>query len=106
MQDQLLKGVLDLALLTALREESYGYALVEQLRRAGLSDVADASVYGTLKRLEIAGYVTARFVPSPNGPQRKYYRLTASGTSQLRSLSKDWHDLVSAIGRIGRDDDR
>ncbi|MGH2718995.1 MAG: PadR family transcriptional regulator, partial [Actinomycetota bacterium] len=45
---QLLKGVLDLAVLAVVRDEdAYGYDIVRKLRQAGLEDVGDASVYGT-----------------------------------------------------------
>ena len=49
---QLLKGVLDLAVLAVLRDEDgYGYDILRRLRAAGLEEVGDASVYGTLRRL-------------------------------------------------------
>ena len=69
---QLLKGVLDVAVLAALREsDGYGYDVVRRLRAAGLSDVGDASVYGTLRRLYNAGALTTYVVPSDEGPHRK-----------------------------------
>ena len=44
---QLLKGVLDLAVLAVLRDtDGYGYDVLRRLRAVGLEDVADASVYG------------------------------------------------------------
>ena len=50
-RSQLVKGVLDLAVLSALsQEDGYGYDVVRRLRSAGLVDVAEASVYGTLRR--------------------------------------------------------
>ncbi len=53
---QLLKGVLDLAVLAVvLDDDGYGYDIVRRLRAAGLDDVGDASVYGTLRRLYQAG---------------------------------------------------
>ena len=56
---QLLKGVLDLAVLAVLREEDgYGYDVLRRLRSAGLDEVGDASVYGTLRRLYKAGLLT------------------------------------------------
>ena len=68
---QLLKGVLDVAVLAALREsDGYGYDVVRRLRAAGLSDVGDASVYGTLRRLYNAGALTTYVVPSDEGPHR------------------------------------
>ncbi len=51
-QSQLLKGVLDLAVLAVLADEDgYGYDVVRRLREGGVEAVAEASVYGTLRRL-------------------------------------------------------
>src|SRR4051794_6211328 len=56
---QLLKGVLDLAVLAVVSEEDgYGYEVLRRLRAAGLTEVGDASVYGTLRRLYAAGALT------------------------------------------------
>ncbi|WP_262379823.1 PadR family transcriptional regulator [Nonomuraea sp. PA05] len=61
---QLLKGVLDLAVLAVLNDrDGYGYDVVRRLREAGLQEVGDASVYGTLRRLFKAGALTS-YVPS------------------------------------------
>jgi PadR family transcriptional regulator, regulatory protein PadR len=77
---QLLKGVLDLAVLAALRDEDgYGYDILRRLRGAGLEDVGDASVYGTLRRLFNAGFLNTYVVPSDEGPHRKYYGLNPAG---------------------------
>src|SRR3954447_5766900 len=74
---QLLKGVLDLAVLAVVDgEDGYGYDIVRRLRDGGLSEVGDASVYGTLRRLYAAGALTSYVVPSESGPHRKYYGIT------------------------------
>ena len=53
---QLLKGVLDLAVLAVVADEDgYGYDVVRRLRAGGLEEVGDASVYGTLRRLYLDG---------------------------------------------------
>src|SRR3712207_3734557 len=81
---QLLKGVLDVAVLAVLRrEDGYGYDVVRRLRESGLEEVGDASVYGTLRRLFQAGHLTSYVVPSDEGPNRKYYALNASGRDML-----------------------
>lgn len=88
---QLLKGVLDVAVLAVLAErDSYGYDVVRRLREAGLSEVGDASVYGTLRRLFKAGALTSYVVPSEEGPHRKYYGLNDIGRDQLARSSKTW----------------
>ena len=88
---QLLKGVLDTAVLAVLRGgNTYGYDLVRKLREAGFEDVGDASVYGTLRRLFGGGYLTSEIVPSDEGPPRKYYGLNKTGRDQLESATKTW----------------
>jgi PadR family transcriptional regulator len=98
---QLLKGVLDLAVLSVLADDDgYGYDVVRRLRDAGLDEVGDASVYGTLRRLFAGGALTSYVVPSDEGPHRKYYGLTARGRDQLAEMTKEWRvfaDIVQGL---------
>jgi PadR family transcriptional regulator len=98
---QLLKGVLDLAVLAVLRGgDGYGYDVLRRLRAAGLEDVGDASVYGTLRRLFNAGAVTSYVVPSEEGPHRKYYGLNAAGREQLEQSEKTWRAFAETMGQL------
>ncbi len=98
---QLLKGVLDLAVLAVLRDEDgYGYDIVRRLRAAGLDEVGDASVYGTLRRLFQAGCLTTYVVPSEEGPHRKYYALNKAGQSQLELFSKIWGGVARSMDAL------
>ncbi|MDG4760034.1 PadR family transcriptional regulator [Micromonospora sp. WMMD710] len=98
---QLLKGVLDLAVLAVLREEDgYGYDILRRLREAGLEEVGDASVYGTLRRLYAAGLLTTYVVPSESGPHRKYYALNAAGRDQLTRSGKLWRSFATTMDSL------
>lgn len=98
---QLLKGVLDTAVLAVLeRGNTYGYDLVRQLRAAGFDDVGDASVYGTLRRLFSGGYLTSEIVPSEEGPARKYYGINGSGKDLLRGSTKTWDEFTSVMNKL------
>ena len=98
---QLLKGVLDLAVLELLdRRDGYGYELVTSLREAGLEAVGEASVYGTLRRLHGDGYVESYVVPSESGPHRRYYRLTRSGQARRHTLGKTWRRFAETMDLI------
>ena len=100
---QLLKGVLDLAVLAVLREtDGYGYDIVRRLRSAGLDEVGDASVYGTLRRLYQAGSLSSYVVPSDEGPHRKYYGITDSGRRQLAESSKKWCTFAGTMSELVR----
>lgn len=95
---QLLKGVLDLAVLAVIAaEDGYGYDVVRRLRTAGLAEVGDASVYGTLRRLYRQGKLTSYVVPSEEGPERKYYGLNQAGRDLLEEGRKRWQWFTEAM---------
>ncbi len=98
---QLLKGVLDLAVLAVVAEEDgYGYDVVRRLREGGLTDVGDASVYGTLRRLFTAGALTSYVVPSDEGPHRKYYGVNDRGREVLKEMVEQWNGFAETLGRL------
>ncbi|MGW7534283.1 MULTISPECIES: PadR family transcriptional regulator [Amycolatopsis] len=98
---QLLKGVLDLAVLAVLRDDDgYGYDVLRRLRVAGLEEVGDASVYGTLRRLYKAGLLTSYVVPSEEGPHRKYYSLNDRGRARLAESARTWHSFASTMDSL------
>jgi PadR family transcriptional regulator, regulatory protein PadR len=98
---QVLKGVLDTAVLGALRQRpTYGYDLVRRLRELGLAEVAEASVYGTLRRLNSSGLLAFEIVDSEQGPPRKYYSLNDEGRAELTRSAKTWGDITATMERI------
>lgn len=100
-QAQLLKGVLELAVLAVIAHgETYGYEILSTLEAAGLEGVGDASVYGTLRRLEQAGHLSSRLEPSDSGPARKYYSVTPAGLEQLRAGTETWTRVSGAIAGL------
>jgi PadR family transcriptional regulator len=100
-QAQLLKGVLELAVLAVIaRGETYGYEILSTLESAGFDGVGDASVYGTLRRLEQAGHLESRLAASDSGPARKYYSVTSSGAEQLRAGTNTWRGISDAFMRV------
>ena len=100
---QLVKGVLDLAVLAVVaREDGYGYDVVRRIRAAGLEDVGEASVYGTLRRLYGAGLLTSYVVPSEEGPHRKYYAINEPGRARLRETTDRWRAFATTMeGLVG-----
>lgn len=93
-----MKGILDLAILGVLAEEdAYGYDIVRRLREAGLEEVGDASVYGTLRRLHKSGLLASYVVASDSGPHRKYYGLTGDGKVALEESVKVWRRFSETV---------
>lgn len=100
-QTQLLKGVLELAVLAVIAQgETYGYEILSTLEAAGLDGVGDASVYGTLRRLEQAGRLSSRLQASDSGPARKYYAVTPVGREELKAGTAAWTQINDALGKI------
>jgi len=98
---QLLKGVLDVAVLAVVaREDGYGYDVVRRLRAGGLEEVGEASVYGTLRRLYANGALTSYVVPSDEGPHRKYYGINAQGRAMLEAQRKDWESFSTTLSAL------
>ena len=93
--------MLELAVLGVIAQgETYGYEILATLEHAGLDGVGDASVYGTLRRLEQAGHLSSRLAASDSGPARKYYALTATGAEQLRAGTDTWTRINGALGKL------
>ncbi len=97
----MLRGALDAATLAVVADaDGYGYDVVRRLRAAGLADVGDASVYGTLRRLYRAGALTSYVMPSDEGPHRRYYGITARGRAQLDEAREVWSDFSEALTNL------
>jgi len=96
---QLLKGLAELALLSALRERAhYGLEILDRLRgEAGLG-LAEGTIYPLLHRLERAGLTKAEWRIEADGARpRKYYALTAKGRGELDSQAADWRRISGGL---------
>ena len=100
-QSQLLRGALDAAVLAVVAEnDGYGYDVLRRLRTAGMTEVGDASVYGTLRRLYRSGALTSYVMPSDEGPHRRYYGMTDRGRSQLEEARAVWADFSRTLSNL------
>lgn len=100
-QTQLLKGVLEgCVLLIVSEDEVYGYEMVQLLKKCGFKDIVAGTVYPLLQKLEKKGYLSSRLKYSPDGPDRKYYRITPEGKMHCRNFIKQWESLVSNVNHL------
>ena len=91
---QLFKGLIELAVLAALRqEEAYGYELLQRVNKQPSLNVREPTVYPLLARLLRDGHLAERSGPSPHGPPRRYYRLTASGIKRYEQMVQVWQEV-------------
>jgi PadR family transcriptional regulator, regulatory protein PadR len=99
---QMIKGVLELALLSVLKERAqYGLEILHRLNDEVQLDVADGTIYPLLHRMEASGFVAAEWrIEGGNARPRKYYALTENGTAELETLWANWTDMRIRIDAL------
>jgi PadR family transcriptional regulator PadR len=98
---QMRKGLIELCVMAALRNgEAYGYQILQRLSRAEPLTISESAVYPILARLAAEGMVKVRQGPSPNGPPRRYYRLTPQGEARLAEMAEHWRETRKAIDQF------
>jgi PadR family transcriptional regulator, regulatory protein PadR len=82
-----------IVLAILVRGESYGYAILAEVRRASREELAwsDGMLYPVLRRMEQRGLVRSRWVESDEGRRRRYYRITPAGRRSLGEEQEQWN---------------
>lgn len=104
---QLRKGLLELAILNTLGSGPlYGYEIVRRLADVDSLVITEGTVYPILSRLRNEKYLETYLEESPEGPPRKYYRLTGRGRDELRRMNDHWERLHEAIAGLRKEHKR
>ncbi|HLR59871.1 MAG TPA: PadR family transcriptional regulator [Pseudogracilibacillus sp.] len=100
IKSQLLKGILEGCMLAIIEKKSvYGYELSMKLQKYGLT-VSEGSIYPVLLRMQKNKLIEGVTKPSSNGPNRKYYHLTAEGILALESFQLNWLEITQSVEQI------
>jgi PadR family transcriptional regulator PadR len=98
--------VSELVVLAALRDrEAYGYELLQRINRIGGLALTESTVYPLLARLKRDEFVSVRAAPSPSGPPRRYYQLTAAGRQRLSDMLEQWQAIGHAVEQLLKESD-
>lgn len=90
-----LRAVLPLVVLSTVAEgETYGYAVAQHLKTAGLGTVKGGTLYPILNRLEGEGLLTSSWRAGIGGPGRKFFAITHVGRDHLHRRAGAWHDFT------------
>jgi PadR family transcriptional regulator PadR len=96
------KGLLEFLILKIISSDKvYVADMLERLRETEFS-TQEGTLYPLLSKMRREGLVEYEWQESDAGPPRKYYELTAKGTSQLADLSDYWKHINATISRLGR----
>lgn len=98
---QLRRGVVEYCVLASLRfRERYGFELARSLGGPGGLLMGEGTVYPLLARLRQRRLVDTFWRESPDGPPRRYYRLTEQGRLALDAFEHSWRQFRTAVDRI------
>lgn len=102
-QSQVKKGTLAFIVLNVLKgKEYYGYELIEEVKNHTAIEIAEGTLYPLMNRLKKESLVSSKWVEQESGIPRKYYMLTDSGISTLRTMKKYWEELERSIKKINK----
>jgi PadR family transcriptional regulator PadR len=98
-----LYGILDLLVLrTLLFGPLHGYAIAAAIRNSSGDElkIEFGSLYPALKRIELKGWISAKWETSERNRRTRVYRLTPAGRKRLQQETTEWADFVRAVGRV------
>lgn len=102
MDVQLKKGLLDVCVLSAIKnEDSYGYKIIKDMKP--YLELSESTLYTILKRLELSNMLTVRNLEH-NGRLRKYYRITKAGIKRLEEFNEEWREVTAIYKFVTRED--
>jgi PadR family transcriptional regulator PadR len=102
MDVQLKRGLLDVCVLTAIKnEDSYGYKIIKDIKP--YLDMSESTLYTILKRLELAKMLTVYNVEH-DGRLRKYYHITKVGLKRIEDFKNEWCEVMSIYKFVIKED--
>jgi PadR family transcriptional regulator PadR len=103
MDIQLKRGLLDVCVLTAIKnEDSYGYKIIKDVKP--YIELSESTLYTILKRLEATHMLTVR-TAEHGGRLRKYYHITPEGLKRIAEFKEDWKEILSIYRFVTKEDD-
>lgn len=100
-ETQLLKGILDGCVLSIIaQKETYGYELVQTLKKKGFTSIVGGTIYPLLQKLEKQKLIIGVKKPSLDGPDRIYFTLTQDGEKYLSDFLIYWRGLVGKVNQL------
>jgi PadR family transcriptional regulator len=99
----LLQGTLDMLVLrTLVLGPLHGYGIAKAIRTTSRDALAIefGSLYPALKRLELKGWISAKWETSERNRRAKVYKLTPAGRRQQQQEHSKWIEFVAAVSRV------
>lgn len=102
MDVQLKRGLLDVCVLAAIKDEdSYGYKIIKDMKP--YIELSESTLYTILKRLEGANMLTVK-TAEHGGRLRKYYSITSIGKDRIEEFKNEWKEIISIYNFVAKED--
>lgn len=102
MDAQLKRGLLDVCVLAAIKnEDSYGYKIIKDMKP--YLEMSESTLYTILKRLESSAMLTVR-TAEHEGRLRKYYHITDAGLKRIEAFRAEWKEVISIYQFVTKGD--
>ncbi|HYP09583.1 MAG TPA: PadR family transcriptional regulator [Bryobacteraceae bacterium] len=105
LQPDLPNGAVDLLILRALLGgKRHGYGIAQHIRDCSddVLDLGESSLYTSLQRLLLNGWVSAEWGASENNRRARFYTLTSTGRKQLDRQTQQFERVLGAIQQVLR----
>lgn len=100
---ELVKGNASILILSCLaRESMHGYRIVKELEQMseGYFAMREGTLYPHLHQLERDGLIEGYWETVTGGRDRKMYRITESGKTELAKKKREWETFQSNVNRV------
>ncbi len=102
MDVQLKRGLLDVAVLAAIKnEDSYGYKIIKDMKP--YIELSESTLYTILKRLENARLLSVK-TALHEGRVRKYYHILDAGLRRIDEFKSEWQEVISIYRFVVKED--
>ena len=102
MDVQLKRGILDVCVLAAIKnEDSYGYKIIRDMKP--YLELSESTLYTILKRLELANMLTV-YTQEYGGRLCKYYRITKAGLGRIEDFKDEWREMITVYQFVTKED--
>ena len=101
MDIQLKRGLLDLCVLSTIKDEaSYGYNIIKSIKP--YVEISESTLYPILRQLENGNFLTVES-SEHNGRLRKYYHITQQGIDRIEEFKTEWQEILSVYNYITKE---
>jgi PadR family transcriptional regulator PadR len=100
---ELMKGSTAILILSLLeKEDLYGYQIIQKLSVSSdnIFNLKEGTLYPLLHGLENEEAISAYWVETLEGRNRKYYKITKTGKDLLKEKQKEWKIFSETVNKV------